>query len=683
MTDPAATPDRPGLHPRAIAGSLWPAAAVLAVQLVVYPVPLGVWLQGLVVGLLNAVVVLGIMLVYRANRVVNLAQASVGAFPTAVAVGLILLGAPGLVGTTAIAVPAGLTVALVAASILRVPVRRAVVAGLIAAAAMAALVQVAGRAGYVGGVVVGLVVAVLTGAGIDAVVVRRFRLSARLVLTVATIGLAQFFAVAALLVPRLWNRIQLTNGSQTAFGLPGGLRFAIGQTVFGGDEVLAVVASLVCIAVVAVALRRTDVGVAVRAIADRSDRASMLGVPVVRLECGVWVVAGLLAFVGTFLQAAILGVPTTAGVGLRVLVAALAALALGGFATLPSTLAAAIAVGVLAQASGPASGHTITTTDTVLAVVVVVGLVLRRASGRRAEREAVSSWQASVEPRAVPPELARLAVVRAARWIGTAVVLAAAVALPLVLSPSQEFRAATVASLAVLALSVVVLTGWTGQVTLGQGAFAATGAVVTAIATAQWHFDLTLSLVLAGLAAALVAVVVGLPSLRWQGIFLAVSTLAVSLAATGYALNPTESTWIPSGSVFRRPLLGVWDLHGDTAMYETALAVLVLSLVAVSGIRRSRVGRVLRAIRDNGAGAQAFGVRVPVLRLVAFALSGFLAGVAGALLVYVNEVYDPSVFSADQSLNVFISSVVGGVGSAFGAVLGAGVLDGSRTFLSG
>lgn len=119
------------------------------------------------------------------------------------------------------AVPAGLTVGLVASSIFRADLRRAAVGAVATAVAMAALVQAAGRLGYVGGVAVGLVVAVLTGAGIDAVVVRRFRLSARLVLTVATIGLAQFFAVGALLVPRVWGRLQLTNGSRTSFGVPG------------------------------------------------------------------------------------------------------------------------------------------------------------------------------------------------------------------------------------------------------------------------------------------------------------------------------------------------------------------------------------------------------------------------------------------------------------------------------
>jgi len=660
-----------------------PAAAVVALQLVAFPVPAGVWLQGLVIGLLNALVVLGMMLVYRANRVINLAQASIGTFPSAVAIGVILLGAPDGRGMAMLTGSAGIAVAVAAVAIFRLDVSRALVAGLVGAAALGLATVAASHLGYFGGLGIGLVIAMLTGAGIDAVVVRRFRTSPRLVLTVATIGLAQFFAVWALLVPQMWHRFQLSDGAHTAFGVPGNLSFTVGQTVFHGDEVLAVVVTVVVMVVVAQCLRRTDVGIAVRAAADRSDRAAMLGVPVPRLEAGVWVVASVLAFLGTFLQAAILGLELTPGVGLRIMVAALAAMALGGFSTLPSTLVSAVAIGILAEATGPAGGHSLTTTDTVLAVVVLLGLLLRRPSGRRADRDGVSSWQASVEPRAVPPELARLRAIVTARRLGYASAVAIAVAVPVVLTPSQDFRAATVVSLAVLALSVVVLTGWTGQVSLGQMAFAASGAAVAAVATATWHFDLTLTLLLAGVVGALFAVVVGIPSLRWQGIFLAVTTLAVSLAVTGYVLNPTEAHWIPTDAVYRRPLLGVWDLHGDGTMYEVTLGVLVVALVALAGIRRSRLGRVLLAVRDNGPAAQSCGVRVPLARLSAFCLSGFLAGVAGALLVYVNEGYDVATFAADQGVNVFISAVVGGVASPLGALLGAVVLDGSRSFLTG
>ena len=659
-----------------------PALAVVAVQLVAFPVSLGAWLQGLVIGLLNALVVLGMMLVYRANRVINMAQASIGALPAALGIGLVLFGGPSLavagwLGVIAAAVAGG------AAGVLgRAPAGRASAVGVVAGAVVGALVAVLGGAGYVGGLVLGLVAAVVLGLAIDLVVVRRFRRSPRLVLTVATIGLAQFLAVGSLLIPRLWGRTQLAAPNKT-FRMPGSFQFDVGTTVFHLDELVAVVVAVLAIVAVGVVLARTDVGVAVRAAAERTDRAAMLGVPVARLEAGVWVVASVLAFLGTYLQAGILGLDLSTGVGLRALVAALAAMALAGFGSIPAAVGAAVAIGILNVASGPAGGHQVTTTDVVMALVVVVGLLLQTSRRRRADRGEVSSWQVSVDPAPVPAALAGLPLVRVGRWVLVALALAVAVALPEVLSPSQDFRAAMVASLAVLALSVVVLTGWTGEVTLGQMAFAAVGAAVTAYATVEWELDLLLALPLAGLTTALVAVVLGLPSLRWQGLFLAVTTLAFGVAAVGWILNPSQAGWIPQDQIERRPLLGVWDLTSDATMYRASLAVLVSCLVAVAGIRRTRTGRVLRAVRDNAPGVQAYGVRVPLARLTAFALSGFLAGVAGGMIVYVNEAYDVGTFAPDQGLNVFISAVVGGVGSAFGAVLGAVVLDGSRNFLTG
>ena len=659
-----------------------PALAVIVVQLVLFPVSPGVWLQGLVIGLLNALVVLGMMLVYRANRVINMAQASVGALPASLGIGMVLFGAPSLVTAGWLGVAAGAVIGLAAVVLGRRPPATAAATGAGAAIAVTAAVAVMARAGYFGGLVIGLVAAVVIGLAIDLVVVRRFRRSPRLVLTVATIGLAQFLAVGALLIPRLWGRTDLAAPNKT-FRMPGSFQLELGTTVFHTDELVAVVVAVLAIAAVALVLARTDIGMAVRAAAERSDRAAMLAVPVGRLEAGVWVVASVLAFIGTYLQAGILGLDLSTGVGLRDLVAALAAMALAGFGSLPGAVSAAVAIGVLSVASGPAGGHQVTTTDVVMALVVLVGLLAQRAPRRRADRGEVSSWQASVDPAPVPTALARLGVVRHGRTALVGVGLVVALLLPEVLSPSQDFRAAMVASLAVLALSVVVLTGWTGEVTLGQMGLAAVGAVVTAYATVEWQFDLVLALPLAGLATAVVAVVLGLPSLRWQGLFMAVTTLAFGVAVVGWVLNPSQADWIPRGVIERRPLLATFDLSSDATMYRVCLVILVLALVAVAGIRRTRTGRVLRAVRDNAPGVQAYGVKVPVARLTAFALSGFLAGVAGGMIVYVSEAYDVGTFAPDQGLNVFISAVVGGVGSAFGAVLGAVVLDGSRNFLTG
>ncbi len=670
---------------RSAAAAATPAVAVLAFQAIAFPVPLEVTLQGVVLGLLNAMVVLGLVLVYRANRVVNLAQGSIGIFPATMAGAVVLFGAPSLTVTAGLAVTGGLVTLLGAVAVLRLRPVPALLAAVTVAALSAAGLQFNERLGWLGGLGVGLVVAVLSGVAIDAIVIQRLRRSPRLVVTVATIGLAQLFAVMGLLAPRLWGSVALVDpeGLRTGFEVPGDLSVTIGSTVFGSAEVVAVVVSLICIAAVTLALRRSDIGMAVRAAADSGDRASMLGIPVPRIEAGVWIVAAVLAFMAAYLQAGILGLELTAGVGLRIMVAALGAMILGGLASMPAMLLAAVSIGVLTQATGPAGGHSLTLTDAVLAAVVIIGLLVRRSSRRRADRETTSSWQSASEPRSLPFELSGLPLLRALRVLGVVLVIGAAAALPLVMTESQVLRGSTLIALVVLALSVVVLTGWTGEVTLGQMSFAAVGAAVAAVVTLEWRFDFTLALLAAGLAGAVVAVLVGLPALRWRGIFLAVTTLAFALAATNYLLNPTVATWIPTEDVARRPLLGVWDLTGRTAMYELALAVAVLAFLAASGVRRTRVGRVLRAVRDNAPAAQSFGVRVPLARLGAFALSGFLAGVGGALFFYVNERYEVALFGANEGLNVFISAVVGGVGSLLGAVLGAVLLDGSRGFFSG
>jgi ABC-type branched-subunit amino acid transport system ATPase component/ABC-type branched-subunit amino acid transport system permease subunit len=670
---------------RPIVSVAGPAAAVVAVQLLLFPVPTEVWLQGLILGLLNAMVVTGLILVHRANRVVNLAQASIGLVPATLAGGLALFGTPSALWTLGMGAAAAVTVVIAGLVVARAPLPLTMAAGVVVGALAVGGLHVSPRFGWWGGLGAGVFTAAICGLGIDAIVITRFRRTPRLVVTVATIGLAQFFAVWALLIPRMWGKIALldSSGDKTGFETPFGWTLTVGETIFRSAELLAVLVSIATIAAVTLFLRRSDLGIAVRAAADRSDRASMLGVPVPRIEAAVWVIASVLAFLATYLQAGILGLELTPGIGLRVMVAALGAMALGGFSSMPTMLLAAVAIGVLGQATGPAGGHSLTFTDAVLAAVVLVGLLVRRSSSQRSDRDSSSSWQSVAEPRTLPAELATLPSLRLLRWAGLAVLIAGAAAVPLVAAESNVLRASTLVALVLLAMSVVVLTGWTGEVTLGQMSFAATGAAVAAWGTVNHHLDFSLCLLLGGGAAALVAVLIALPSLRWQGIFLAVTTLAFALASINYLLNPTVAGWIPTVDVGRRPLFGIISLESRTAMYELALVVVVLCFVGVVGVRRSRVGRVLRAVRDNPAAAQSFGIRVPLARLSAFALSGFLAGTAGALIFYIDERYEAATFSAAQGLNVFISAVVGGVGSLTGAVLGALVLDGSRNFFTG
>ena len=225
----------------------------------------------------------------------------------------------------------------------------------------------------------------------------------------------------------------------------------------------------------------------------------------------------------------------------------------------------------------------------------------------RSESNDASSWQSADDVREVPRELAALREVRLVRWAVGCLLAAAAVLLPFLLPVDQSLKASAVLVYGILGISLVVLTGWSGQVSLGSVAFFAIGAAVGGKATSDWGLDLTLALLLAALVGAAVAVLVGLPALRLRGIYLAVITFAFALATTSYFLNSRFFSWIPTDRIDRPPLLGRISIESPTAIYEVCLAGLVLVMLAVRGIRRSRAGRVLIAIRENDVAAQSFG----------------------------------------------------------------------------
>ncbi|HEX4433248.1 MAG TPA: ABC transporter permease [Acidimicrobiales bacterium] len=599
--------------------------AVLAVQLVVFPIPFGVWLQGAVLGLLGSLMAVGLGLTYRLNKIINFAQGDLGTAPAVLAVGLIAFSG----------------------------------------------------VNYFLGLATGLAASLLLTATVEIVVVRRFRRSPRLILTVATIGLSQLLVVVSLLIPRLWGQEPIASATVS---FPWHLAWHVGPVVFTADDVVAVIVSLSCLAAVSVWFTRSDVGLAVQAVGDRRDRASMLGIPVGRLQSVTWVVAGVLSFVSIFFQAAILGLPLDPTYGLTALVTALAALALGNFTELPVIAASAVALGILEQGVAWNDPTNDALGLAVLAGVVFAAIVVRQLLARHSDREAESSLALAGSVRDLPASLRDLTEVRVGTPVAAFAAFAAACTLPLWMGPGELIRGSALVVLAIVGCSIVVLTGWSGQVSLGQMSFAAVGATVGTLALVDWHWDLSLALLLAGAAAALVAVVVGIPTLRLDGMFAAVTTLAFSLAASGYLLVREEFSWIPQAQLGTPFIFGL-SLTSQSAVFELCLGVLVLVLVALHGLRHSRTGRVLRALPSNQRAASGYGVRVLGAKLTAFAVSGFIAGLAGCLLLVVNQQYEETSFLVPVSLIVFTSTAVGGLGSAFGAILGAAIVEGSTIYL--
>lgn len=586
-------------------------------------VPVGVLVQGVVIGGLTALIAFGLALIYRANRIINFAQGDLGGIPASLGVILILgSGFPYFVALP-IAIATGIAL----------------------------------------------------GAFVEFVFVRRFFKAPRLILTVVTIGVSQILAGVATALPRAFGLESLQN----TISSPLALSFNIGSVRFGGNEIMAAVAVPLVIAALAAFFRYTNIGIAVRASAESADRASLLGVPVKRIETIVWVVATVLATVAIFLRAGILGLPIGSVLGPTILLRALAAGIVGRMERLPVIFTASLALGVL-EAALTYRGE-VALIDPALFVIVLGTLVLqRRRSGSRVDDDATSSWQAALDVRPIPRELRDLPEVR---WgirgvLGLGIL--ALLVLPLMLGEGQINLAAVVLIWTMIAISLVVLTGWAGQVSLGQLAFVAIGAVIGGYLTTTRQWDISLALLGAGVAGALAAVVIGLPALRIRGLFLAVVTLAFALAVSAVVLSPVYLPWIPSGRIDRTALFGRIAIDSEQRYYYFCLGILVLLVSMVRGIRRSRTGRVLIGVRENARAAQAFGVSTTRAKLTGFAVSGFIAAVAGAVFVHHQQSLGLSAYDVSQSRRAFTMVVIGGLGTIPGAFLGAFFIQGVDYF---
>jgi len=171
----------------------------------------------------------------------------------------------------------------------------------------------------------------------------------------------------------------------------------------------------------------------------------------------------------------------------------------------------------------------------------------------------------------------------------------------------------------------------------------------------------------------LVAVVVGLPSLRIRGLYLAVTSLSFALAVSSILISPALGGHLLPDRVDRPVILGI-DLEDERAFYYLCVAVAALVLVAVVGMRRSRTGRAVIGSRDNERAAQALGIAPVLARVEIFAVSGFLAALAGGLFVYGQHGVHIGSYSPEVSQQMFLMVVVGGLGSVAGPVLGAAFL---------
>lgn len=600
-----------------------------------FPAPAGVVFLGLVIGSLVAFISIGIVLIYRTNRIINFAQADIGA------------------------AGAVLTVLLIGQL----------------------------HWNYFAAAAVGLVVAVTLGGLVELTIVRRFFKAPRLILTVATIALTQVLVVVEVLLPRAFGRTFVNIDFLTPFSASFSVKdFAGGlpPVRFDGNHVLAILTVPLVILALGSFFKFTRVGIAARGAADNSERASLLGIPVKRVSTMVWMLSAAISAIGAFLRAPTVGLPVLGGAfDSGLLVRSLAPAVAGKMENLRTTFLAALVLGVIDQAAFYQT-HSPALSNTILFAVILVSLLLRR--GDRASRVQdldASSWKAVHEVRPVPAQMRKLPEVLWARRGVVIFAVVAALGAGLFTSSSRTSLASLILIYAMLGASLVILTGWAGQISLGQVGFFAVGAAVCARLAIDAEMNLLLALAIAGLAGGFSAVVIGLPALRIKGLFLAASTVSFGLFVSSTVLDPRYFGWLlPSGRYVRPIVMGI-DLNSERSFYFFSLAFFLIIVGSIKSLRRSRTGRVLIGARDNERSARSYGINVTRARLAAFALSGFYAAVAGGLYAMHQNAVIASSLGVEKSMQVFVMVVIGGMASLPGVLLGAIYFFATQYFLTG
>lgn len=566
--------------------------------------------DGAVAGLAYGMLGVGLVLVYRSSHVINFAYAEIGAF----------------------------------------------------GASVLAMLDLKYGWGYWPALVVGVLAGTLLSAVVELTVIRRLARSPRVVVLIATVGVAQLTLLFRMLLPKVDGFFDFP----TAFTY----REEIGGVLVRADHITAVVIVPLLTAALALFLSRTLWGTAVRGAAANPEALRLMGIGVRTLSTVVWAIAGAVAtltaivvtplFSGTVTGAG----ATTFDTGL--LLVALAAALVGGLRSLPITLLAGIVIGIVKRALVVNFLDRPGLVDLLLLVVILVAVLVRRVGS-----DDDSSLFLSAGVRAVPAALRRFWWARNLGRLTACVGVAAAFVLPIVVtSASRQFLYSRILVFALLSLSITVLVGWTGQLSLGQFAFAGLGAFSTA-ALVREGVPFGLAAIGATAVVVVAAMAVGLPALRVRGLMLAVTTLGFAVAMQTYFLKADVFLAGDVSARIGRASLGPIDLTSQRTYYYLCLVVAIVAFAVAGRLRRRGVGRTMLAVRDNEDGAAAASVSPMRTKLVAFALAGALAGLAGALYGGLRVNFGPELFPPELSVSIVAMAVIGGLGSVSGALLGA------------
>jgi ABC-type branched-subunit amino acid transport system ATPase component/ABC-type branched-subunit amino acid transport system permease subunit len=579
--------------------------------------------NGLVTGMVFGLLAMGIVLIYRSTRVINFAVGNMG----------------------------------------------------VPAATLMAVMVVNYNFPFWVALVIALLVGTIIGAAIELTVIRRLFTAPRVILLVATIGVAQLMQAINAALPD----IETGGGARYPVSLGSTWDDVAGLRVTGPQVAILVLVPLVATGL-GLFLNRTTFGKTVQGSAANPELARLSGFSPKRVSTLVWTLAGFLASLSAILLSGQSGsLSGFENLGPNTMVRALAAAVIAGMRSFPLALAAGISIGVIQALVRFNFLDEPGLTDLLLFIAILIAVYFQG----RSEREERASYSFAPRVKAVPERLKQYWIVRNLTPVFFMICLGAMILIPfLVTQPSKHLTYATIASFAICAASLTILTGWSGQISLGQMAFAGVGAL-SAAAFNRAGVPFVLSMVAGAAVAAVVAALIGIGALRVRGLMLAVVTFAFALAAEQYFYRTELLSDGNSGSVpFRRgDFLGL-DLNDQRTYYWFSLGVLVIVLIVIGKLRRSGIGRNTIAVRDNPDTAAAYTVRPVITKLRAFAIAGAIAGLGGSVLAGViqNIPLSERFFTTGASLQLVSIIVIGGLGSLVGPVLGALWVIGLPTF---
>ncbi len=566
---------------------------------------------GLFTGLTYGMLAVGLVLVYRSSRFVNFAHGSVGAF----------------------------------------------------GASMLALFVADWGAPFWVAFVFAIIVGALLSGLIEVLVVRRLEGRPSLVGMIATLGLSQLILVMSLL-------INSDGVSGFTYPKPTGLpTFEIQSLPIGTPYVAMLLLAPVLLAVLGWFLRHHRMGIAIRAAADDPDTARLEGIPARWMATLAWSMAG-----GIAAFSAILVTPTTAGSGMEglgpdLLLKGLAGAVIARMSSIPIAIGASLGIGVIEQVllSNPDTRGLVTV---VIALIIVVALLRQPELGRSGQDK--GRWRRVV----LPPLPEAYRSVRSIVWlprVSVAIGIVISVGLAYVISNDTASVLTLVAGYTLVGLSVGLLTGVSGQLSLGQFAYAGIAAAAS-VHVVQSTGNFLLGLLCGVVTAAVASALVGIPAMKLKGLALAVSTLAFALATSTWLLR--QELFLGDGVSPAKPTWWNYPLEYAVDYYLFALLTLCIGLWVTNNLRHGGFGRMVQALRDNEHAARAFTVPNRLRMMQLYAVSGALAGLGGIVIGHGQSQLTVNSFPADASIDVVAVTVIGGLTVTLGPLIGALIIIG-------